>query len=116
MTDEVAAPGAGSTATAEVRERGHIGLIVLASIGAGLVLGLVFVLANRNEFLELRTVFEQSKALRSLGDKPLAVLSADRGQQRGWAAAQDELARLSTNSIHRTAHGSSGTRSGQPLR
>jgi pimeloyl-ACP methyl ester carboxylesterase len=62
--------------------------------------------ANQNEFLELRTVFEQAKALKSLGAKPLAVLSADRDQQRGWAAAQDELARLSTNSVHRTAHGS----------
>jgi pimeloyl-ACP methyl ester carboxylesterase len=61
--------------------------------------------ANRNEFLELPTVFEQAKALKSLGDKPLVVLSADRDQQRGWASAQDKLARLSTNSIHMTAHG-----------
>ena len=62
--------------------------------------------ADRNEFLELRTVFEQAKALKSLGGKPLGVLSADRDQQRGWATAQDKLAQLSTNSIHRTAHGS----------
>ncbi len=62
--------------------------------------------ANRNEFLELPTVFGQAKALKSLGDKPLAVLSADQGQQRGWATAQEELAQLSSNSVHRTAPGS----------
>jgi pimeloyl-ACP methyl ester carboxylesterase len=62
--------------------------------------------ANRNEFLELPTVFEQAKALKSLGTKPLAVLSADQDQQRGWATAQEELAQLSSNSDHRTAQGS----------
>jgi pimeloyl-ACP methyl ester carboxylesterase len=62
--------------------------------------------ANRNEFLELPTVFEQAKALTSLGDKPLVVLSADRDQQRGWASAQERLAQLSSNSVQRTAHGS----------
>jgi len=95
--------------------------------------------ANRNEFLELPTVFEQAKALKSLGSKPLAVLSAGRDQQRGWATAQEELAQLSSNSVHRTEHGSThsslleeerfasfttraitdvvrATRSGQPLR
>jgi pimeloyl-ACP methyl ester carboxylesterase len=95
--------------------------------------------ANRNEFLELPTVFEQAKALKSLGSKPLVVLSADRDQQRGWATHQEQLARLSSNSVHRTAHGSTHsaliederfasittraivdvvrvTRSGQPLR
>ena len=45
MTAEAAHYSASSTATADVRERGHIGLIVLASIAAGLVLGLLFVLA-----------------------------------------------------------------------
>jgi len=62
--------------------------------------------ANRNEFLELPTVFEQAKSLKSLGDKPVAVLSADQDQQRGWATAQEKLAQLSSNSVHRTAHGS----------
>ena len=62
--------------------------------------------ADRNELRELPTVFEEAKALTSLGDEPLAVLTADRGQQRGWVDAQDRLARLSTNSVHRTAHGS----------
>jgi pimeloyl-ACP methyl ester carboxylesterase len=61
--------------------------------------------ANHAEFLELPTVFDQAKALTNLGGKPLGVLSADVGQQAGWAAAQAELAQLSSNSFHRTAHG-----------
>jgi hypothetical protein len=49
---------------------------------------------------------EQAKVLKSLGGKPLAVVSADRDQQRGWAASQAKLAQLSSNSFHRKAHGS----------
>jgi pimeloyl-ACP methyl ester carboxylesterase len=62
--------------------------------------------ANNDEFAELPTVFDQAKALTSLGQKPLGVLTADVGQQTGWVAAQAKLAKLSTNSVHRTAHGS----------
>jgi pimeloyl-ACP methyl ester carboxylesterase len=63
--------------------------------------------ASRIEFLQLPTVFNQAKALRTLNGKPLAVLSATVGEMRGWAAAQDKLARLSTNSTHRTIGGAS---------
>jgi pimeloyl-ACP methyl ester carboxylesterase len=58
--------------------------------------------SNRTEFMMLPTVFDQAKALKSLDGKPLAVLTAGRGQQAGWAAAQDKLAHLSRNSVHRT--------------
>ena len=61
--------------------------------------------ASRIEFLQLPTVFDQAKALHTLHRKPLAVLSASVGEMRGWAAAQDELARLSTSSTHRTVAG-----------
>jgi hypothetical protein len=61
--------------------------------------------SDRLEFLMLPKVFDQAKSLKSLNGKPLAVLTADVGQQRGWEAAQAKLARLSTNSVHRTAHG-----------
>lgn len=61
--------------------------------------------ADRDEFAELRTVFRQGKALRTLGGKPLFVLTAGLGQQSGWAAAQTKLARLSGNSRHQTTHG-----------
>jgi hypothetical protein len=62
--------------------------------------------ASRIEFLELPTVFNQAKALRSVGSMPIGVLSATVGEMRGWAAAQDKLARLSTNSLHQRAVGS----------
>jgi pimeloyl-ACP methyl ester carboxylesterase len=40
-------------------------------------------------------------ALRSLGAKPLVVLTATRGSRPGWAGDQNEMAELSTNSRHR---------------
>lgn len=61
--------------------------------------------ASRIEFLQLPIVFNQAKALRSLHGKPLAVVTATVDQMRGWAAAQDKLAQLSTNSVHRTVEG-----------
>ena len=61
--------------------------------------------ASRIEFLQLPTVFNEAKALHSLDGKPLAVLSAGVGEMRGWTAAQNKLARLSTNSVHRTVAG-----------
>jgi pimeloyl-ACP methyl ester carboxylesterase len=43
--------------------------------------------------------------LRSLGDRPLVVLSAGTGSAAGWAAEQNDLAKLSSNSVHRTVAG-----------
>ncbi|MGZ5417037.1 MAG: alpha/beta hydrolase [Nocardioides sp.] len=39
--------------------------------------------------------------LEDLTGKPLVVLTAGRGSAEGWMAAQDEMATLSTNSLHR---------------
>jgi pimeloyl-ACP methyl ester carboxylesterase len=61
--------------------------------------------AARVEFLQLPTVFDQAKALTTLHGKPLAVLTATAGQMSGWMATQNKLARLSTNSVHRTVVG-----------
>jgi hypothetical protein len=61
--------------------------------------------ASRIEFLQLPTVFNEAKAVRSLHGTPLAVLTASVGEMRGWPAAQDKLAQLSTNSIHHTVAG-----------
>ena len=61
--------------------------------------------ASRIEFLQLPTVFNQAKALRSLHGKPLGVLSASVGEMRGWDNAQDKLAQLSANSTHHTVAG-----------
>jgi pimeloyl-ACP methyl ester carboxylesterase len=57
--------------------------------------------SRRDELARLRTSLAQARALTDLGGKPLAVVTAGEGQQAGWAAAQDRLAELSTNSVHR---------------
>ena len=51
---------------------------------------------------------EQNEAARltTLGDRPLAVVTAGTGSQPGWCAKQDDLAALSTNSAHRIVRGS----------
>jgi predicted dienelactone hydrolase len=43
--------------------------------------------------------------LTSLGNKPLIVLSAGTGSLPGWAAQQNDLVTLSTDSVHRTIPG-----------
>jgi pimeloyl-ACP methyl ester carboxylesterase len=64
---------------------------------------------QRVEWSELPASFTQAQALTGLGGKPLIVVTAGLGQQRGWSAAQDELARLSANSLHRTVPGADHT-------
>jgi len=61
------------------------------------------------EWAELPAVFAQAQALTSLGGKPLIVVTARLGQQAGWAAAQQHLARLSSNSVQRTVAGADHT-------
>jgi len=56
----------------------------------------------RDEFSQIRTTMSEAQALRTLGDRPLVVLTAEKGALGGWLDAQNELAALSTNSVHRT--------------
>ena len=55
----------------------------------------------RNEFSQIRTTMSEAQALTTLGDRPLVVLTAEKDAEGGWFAAQDKLASLSTNSVHR---------------
>jgi pimeloyl-ACP methyl ester carboxylesterase len=55
----------------------------------------------RDEILALPTALEQAQELTSIGDRPLIVVTAGSGQQPGWFTAQDQMAGLSTNSLHR---------------
>ena len=55
----------------------------------------------RDEFSKLRTAMAQARLLTNLGDRPLVVVTAQKDAQGGWMAAQDELAALSTNVVHR---------------
>ena len=49
---------------------------------------------------------DQAAQLETLGDLPLAVVSAEEPSQQGWATNQAKLAALSSRSIHRTIVGS----------
>ena len=55
----------------------------------------------RDELAETPTALAQAAELDTLGDRPLAVVTAVSGAQAGWAAQQDDLATLSTDSVHR---------------
>ena len=59
---------------------------------------------QRDELSVLPEVFAQAQALTTLGDRPLAVLTASANSTGtdGWAGAQNQLAALSTNPVHRT--------------
>jgi pimeloyl-ACP methyl ester carboxylesterase len=59
------------------------------------------------EFLQASASEHQAATLTGLGDKPLAVLTAGRGSNAAWMAAQDKTATLSANSVHRVIAGAS---------
>jgi hypothetical protein len=65
--------------------------------------------SQRVEWSELPAAFTQAQALTDLNGKPLIVVTAGLGQQAGWSAAQDQLASLSANSLHRTVPGADHT-------
>lgn len=52
----------------------------------------------RDEFDQIRVALDQAAQLETLGDLPLMVVTAQRGQSEGWFPMQDDLLQLSTNS------------------
>jgi pimeloyl-ACP methyl ester carboxylesterase len=57
---------------------------------------------GRDEISMIPEAFEQAQSLTTLGGRPLAVLTASETlATSGWAAAQDKLAALSANHVHR---------------
>ena len=58
-----------------------------------------------DEYLQATSSTEQAAALRDFADKPLIVLTAGSGHDAAWSTAQNHLARLSTNSVHRVIAG-----------
>lgn len=55
----------------------------------------------RDEFERLPAILRQAGASPTFGNRPLVVVTASRDAQAGWLPLQDEMAALSTNSIHR---------------
>jgi hypothetical protein len=54
-----------------------------------------------DEYVQASVSVKQAAALDDFADKPLLVLTAGTGHDARWSAAQNHLARLSTNSVHR---------------
>ena len=61
------------------------------------------------EYVEGAASVRQASGLSNFGDKPLVVLTADTGHDEVWRSAQDRLAALSTNAVHRLAEDTTHT-------
>jgi len=57
--------------------------------------------SQRDEWGQAPVLMQQARALESLNERPLIVLTAGRNAQDGWIPLQNELAQLSSNSEHR---------------
>ena len=58
-----------------------------------------------DEYVQANASMEQAASLRDFADKPLVVLTAGSGSDATDLAAQNDLATLSTNSVHRVVDG-----------
>lgn len=58
-----------------------------------------------DEYVHANASIHQAASLTDFADKPLVVLTAGSGHDAAWAAAQDDMATLSTNSAHRVIDG-----------
>jgi len=58
-----------------------------------------------DEYVQANTSMEEAASLGDFADKPLAVLTAGSGSDAAHLASQNELATLSTNSVHRVIDG-----------
>ncbi len=58
--------------------------------------------STRDELAVLPTVMERAQTLTSLGDKPVAIVTAEQEAMDGWLPLQAEMADLSTNSSQRS--------------
>ena len=54
---------------------------------------------------EMPVELNRAAKLTSVGNRPLAVITAGTGSAAGWSGQQDDLATLSTHSVHRTVAG-----------
>ena len=55
----------------------------------------------RDDVVGLKVALAQAQALTTLGDRPLIVVTAAEDAHEGWLPLQEDMAALSTNSLHR---------------
>ncbi len=58
---------------------------------------------------EMPAELDRAAKLTSLGERPLAVVTAGTGSAKGWDAEQNDLAALSRAGVHRTVAGATHT-------
>lgn len=58
-----------------------------------------------DEYAQASASVREAAALNDFGHKPLVVLTAGDGNNAAWSTAQDQLARLSSNAVHRVVDG-----------
>jgi pimeloyl-ACP methyl ester carboxylesterase len=56
----------------------------------------------RDELAALPTLMERAQSLTTVGDKPVAIVTAEQGAMEGWLPLQAQLTELSTNSSQRS--------------
>jgi len=56
---------------------------------------------ERDEFAELPLTLKEAAELKTLGNRPLIVVTAEKNASRGWLPLQNRMTGLSTNSAHR---------------
>ncbi len=78
-----------------------------ARLGIGRLVGVTpgHLRSTVDEYLQAGSSGQRAAALRDFSDQPLVVLTAGSGSAPGWAASQEVLATLSTNSLHRVING-----------
>jgi pimeloyl-ACP methyl ester carboxylesterase len=61
--------------------------------------------STMDEYIQAGASEHEAASLTDFGDKPLVVLTAGRGNDAAWRAAQNKTVTLSTNSVHRVVEG-----------
>lgn len=86
-------------------------LFALAASTAQLGLGHVFggtardLRSTIDEYADAGDAMKQAASLTDFGDKPLFVLTAGSGSDAAWIVAQNQMAGMSTDSVHRIVEG-----------
>jgi hypothetical protein len=115
LVDSTAPASAAKPGATSPGDRGSYDLMgrvsALASTSARLGLGRLYganasqVRSTIDEYIQGNASTQQAASLGDFADKPLVVLTAGSGSDDADLAAQNRLAALSTNSVHRVING-----------
>jgi pimeloyl-ACP methyl ester carboxylesterase len=106
-SDARAATSRGNAGSYDIMGRVSALLSSSARLGLGGLLGVTpsHLQSTLDEYILASASRNQAASLDDFADKPLVVLTAGTGSNAAWFAFQEELATLSTNSLHRVVGG-----------